>query len=47
MKKLDCEVIAYLRFRHLGHCLMVRGDYVHVTLSKIMHVIGSVKFVTD
>jgi hypothetical protein len=30
----DCEAIAYLRFRHLGHYFMEPGDYQDAPVSK-------------
>jgi hypothetical protein len=38
----DCETIAYLRFRHLGHYFMEPGDYQDAPISKILHFIRSV-----
>jgi hypothetical protein len=38
----DCEAIAYLRFRHLGHYFMEPGDYQDAPVSKILHFIQSV-----
>jgi hypothetical protein len=38
----DCEAIAYLRFRHLGHYFMEPGDYQDAPISKILHFIQSV-----
>jgi hypothetical protein len=38
----DCEAIAYLRFRHLGHYFMEPGDYQDTPISKILHFIRSV-----
>jgi hypothetical protein len=35
----DCEAIAYLRFRHLGHYFMEPGDYQDAPISKILHFI--------
>jgi hypothetical protein len=34
----DCEAIAYLRFRHLGHYFMEPGDYQDPAVIKILHV---------
>jgi hypothetical protein len=43
----DCEAIAYLRFRHLGHNFMEPGDYQDALISKILHskcrTVGGVK----
>jgi hypothetical protein len=39
----NCEAIAYLRFRHLGHYLMECGDYKDTPISKILHFIQSVE----
>jgi hypothetical protein len=33
----DCETIAYLRFRHLGHFLMETSDYYDTSLNKVLH----------
>jgi hypothetical protein len=38
----DCEAIAYLRFRHLGHYFMASGDYQDAPIRKILHFIRSV-----
>jgi hypothetical protein len=38
----ECEAIAYLRFRHLGHYFMEPGDYQDAPISKILHFIRSV-----
>jgi hypothetical protein len=38
----DCEAIAYLRFRHLGHYFMEPGDYQDTPVRKILHFIRSV-----
>jgi hypothetical protein len=38
----DYEVIAYLKFRHLGHYFMQPGDYQDAPVSKILHFIQSV-----
>jgi hypothetical protein len=38
----DCEAIAYLRFRHLGHYFMEPGDYQDAPISNILHFIRSV-----
>jgi hypothetical protein len=38
----DCEAIAYLRFRHLGHYFMEPCDYQDAPVSRILHVIWSV-----
>jgi hypothetical protein len=38
----DCEVIAHLRFRHLGQFFMEPGDLYGVPISKVLHFIRSV-----
>jgi hypothetical protein len=38
----DCEAIAYLGFRHLGHYFMEPGDYKDTPISKILHFFRSV-----
>jgi hypothetical protein len=38
----DCEAIAYLRFRHLGHYFVEPGDYQDAPISKLPHFIRSV-----
>jgi hypothetical protein len=38
----DCEAIAYLRFRHLGHYFMEPGDYHDVPIRKVLRFIRSV-----
>jgi hypothetical protein len=38
----DCEAIAYLRFRPLGHYFMGPGDYQDAPISQILHFIRSV-----
>jgi ribonuclease HI len=35
----DCEVLAYLRFRHLGQFFMEPGDFYDVPISKALHFI--------
>jgi hypothetical protein len=35
----DCEALAYLRFRHLGHYFKERGDYQDTHVSEILHFI--------
>jgi hypothetical protein len=38
----DCEAIACLRFRHLGHYFMEPGDYQDSPVSKTLHFIRGV-----
>jgi hypothetical protein len=38
----DCEAIAYLRFRHLGHFFMEPSDYSDTPLNNVLHFIRSV-----
>jgi hypothetical protein len=38
----DCEAIAYLRFRHLGHHFMEPGDYHDTPINQTLHFIRSV-----
>jgi hypothetical protein len=38
----DCEVIAHLRFRHLGQFFMERDDIYDAPISKVLHFIRSV-----
>jgi hypothetical protein len=38
----DCEAIAYLRFRHLGHYFMEQRDYQDAPIGQILHFIRSV-----
>jgi hypothetical protein len=38
----DCEAIAYLRFRYLGHYCMEPGEYQDAPISEILHFIRSV-----
>jgi hypothetical protein len=33
----ECEAIAYLRFRHLGHFFMEPGDYYDAAINKVLH----------
>ena len=35
----DCETLATLRFRHLGHHFMKPGDFEDVSVSKILHFV--------
>jgi hypothetical protein len=35
----DCEAIAYLRFRHMGHYFMEPGDNQDAAVSTILHVL--------
>jgi hypothetical protein len=35
----DCEVIAYLRFRHLGQFFMEPSDYYDTSVNKVLHFI--------
>jgi hypothetical protein len=38
----DCEAIAYLRSRHLGHYFMEPGDYHDAPINQILHFVRSV-----
>jgi hypothetical protein len=38
----DCEVIAYLRCRHLGQFFMEPNDYYDAPINKVLHFIQSV-----
>jgi hypothetical protein len=42
----DCEAIAYLRFRHLGHFFMEPSDYYDATINKALHFIRSLGLIT-
>jgi hypothetical protein len=33
----DCEVLATLRFRHMGHYFIKSGDFEGISVSKILH----------
>jgi hypothetical protein len=35
----DCESLATLRFRHLGHHFMKQGDFEDISVSKILHFV--------
>jgi hypothetical protein len=35
----DCEAIAHLRFRHLGHFFMEPSDIYDISISKVLHFI--------
>ena len=35
----DCEALATLRFRHLGHHFMKPGDFEDISVSKILHFV--------
>jgi hypothetical protein len=39
----DCEAIAYLKFRHMGHYCMEPGDYQDAPLSRILHFVQSIQ----
>jgi hypothetical protein len=39
----DCEAIACLRFRHLGHYFMEPGDYQDTTLHSKCRTVGGLK----
>jgi hypothetical protein len=39
----DCEAIAYLKFRHLGHYFMEPGDYQDTTLHSKCRTVGGLK----
>jgi hypothetical protein len=39
---LDCEAIAYLRFRHLGQFFMEPSDFDDAPIIKVLHFIRSV-----
>jgi hypothetical protein len=38
----DCEIIAHLRFRHLGQLFMEPSDFYDAPISKVLHFIRSV-----
>jgi hypothetical protein len=38
----DCEVIANLRFRHLGKFFMEPSDYYDAPINRVLHFIRSV-----
>jgi hypothetical protein len=38
----DCESIANLRFRHLGHFFMEPSDYYDAPINRVLHFIWSV-----
>jgi hypothetical protein len=35
----DCEALATLRFRHLGHYFMKPGDFEDISVSKVLHFV--------
>jgi hypothetical protein len=35
----DCEVLAVLRFRHLGHHFLKPADFAGISISKVLHFI--------
>jgi hypothetical protein len=35
----DCEALATLRFRHLGHYFMKPGDFEDISVSKILRFV--------
>jgi hypothetical protein len=37
----DCEALAALRFRHLGHHFMKPGDFKDISVSRILHFVHS------
>jgi hypothetical protein len=38
----DCEAIAYVRFRHMGHCFMEPDNYHNAPVRALPHCIRSV-----
>jgi hypothetical protein len=38
----DCEVVAYLRFHHVGHYFMKSGDYQDAPLTRLLDLIRTV-----
>jgi hypothetical protein len=41
----DCEVIAYLRFRHLDQFFMEQNDYYNAPINKVLHFIRNVELI--
>jgi hypothetical protein len=41
----DCEVIAHLRFHHLGQFFMEPSDYYDAPINKVLHFIRSVELI--
>jgi hypothetical protein len=39
----ECEAIAYLRFRHMGHYFMEPGKYHDAPIRRILHFIRRVE----
>ena len=39
----NCDALAVLTFRHQGHHFLKPGDHAHISLSKILHFVKSVK----
>jgi len=37
----DCKVIAVFRFRHLGHDFLKAGDFVDISVSKVLQFVQS------
>jgi hypothetical protein len=37
----DCETVAYLRFRHLGHFSVESSDFYDAPIIKVLHFIRS------
>jgi hypothetical protein len=37
----DCEALAVLRFRHLGHRFSKLGDFADISISKVLHFVQS------
>jgi hypothetical protein len=42
---VDCEAVAYLRFRHLGQFFIEPSDYYDAPIYKVLHVIRGVELI--
>jgi hypothetical protein len=43
----ECEAIAHLRFRHLGHFYMEPGDYYDTPISRVLQFMRSAALLKD
>ena len=37
----DCEELAVLRFRHLGHYVLKASDFANISISMVLHIVQS------
>jgi hypothetical protein len=43
----DCEALATLSFRHLGHHFMKRDDFEDISVSKILHFVQGARLLSE